>query len=315
MGYNISEVTGFDGGVSDWTLTVDLADPSVTTVTGDFDVVGLTSGDSLGEADTYAISSFGANFGTYTNNFVLNGDGTFSFDIDRAAVIASGTDQTVSFTIVGSTGGDSDDDTVTVTLLICVARGTHVRTGNGNSCVEDLQPGDWVVTRDADLQQIKWIGSRYLSQDVLRDNPNLRPIRIESGALGSGLPTRDLIVSPQHRVLLTDWRAQLFLGQDETLLPAKGMINNENIYIDWQQNNVEYFHILFDRHQIIYTEDQATESFHPADYTLGAIDAEIRAELAILFPDLMQDNTAYGPTIHHVSRIWEARVMAGTRVH
>lgn len=313
MGFNnISEVTGFDGGVDVWTLTVDLDDPSVSMVSGDFDSVNTQFNVNLGDAGvSYAITALSANFGVYTNNFVLNAaTGEFSFDIDRAAVIGSGADQVIEFQITGTSGNNADTDTVRITLLICVARGTRIRSAQGQTVVEDLQTGDWVATKDAGLQQIRWIGSRRLSQDELRDHPELRPIRIASGALGRGLPRNDLVVSPQHRILVSDWRAQLFLGEDDTLVPAKGLVNGTTVTVDTEARDIEYFHILFDSHQVIFTEGQPTESFHPADYSLGAIDADMRAEVLALFPSLAANHAAYGPTAHHVSKVKEARVIA-----
>lgn len=313
MGFNnISEVTGFEGGIDLWTLTVDLSDPSVTMVSGDFDAVNATSGANQGDAGvTYAITAISGNFGVYTNNFVLNAaTGVFSFDIDRAAVIGSGADQVIAFQITGRSGNTADTDTVRITLLICVARGTRIRSAQGQTVVEDLQTGDWVATKDAGLQQIRWIGSRRLSQDELRDHPELRPIRIAMGALGRGLPRNDLVVSPQHRILVSDWRAQLFLGQDDTLVPAKGLLNGTTVTVDTEAIAIEYFHILFDSHQIIFTEGQPTESFHPADYSLGAIDADMRAEVLALFPALARDHASYGPTARHVCKVKEARVIA-----
>ncbi|TMV09919.1 Hint domain-containing protein [Ruegeria sediminis] len=313
MGYNIGEVTGYAGGPSDWTMTADLSDPSVTTVTGDFDLVSLVTGQSVGEANSYSIAQFSANFGTYTNNFVLNPDGSFSFDIDRQAVIQSGVDQTVSFTIVGRTGSQSDDDTVTVTLLICLAGGTLVKTEKGQVPVEDLRVGDLVPTVDDGMQRIRWVGSRSLTAGDLQDNPNLRPIRITAGALGDGRPKQDLLVSPQHRVLIGDWRVQLFLGEDEALVPAKGLVDGQNIYVDDTVEDVDYYHVLFDSHQVIFTNGTPTESFHPADYSLGAIDADMRAELLELFPEIEADS-GYRMTARFVARVKEAKLLTQVEI-
>ncbi|GGH31553.1 VCBS repeat-containing protein [Cribrihabitans marinus] len=313
MGYNIGEVSGYAGGPSDWTLTVDLTDPSATIVTGDFDVISLISGNSVGEADSYAASGFSANFGTYTNNFTLNGDGEFSFDIDRQAVFQSGVDQTVSFTITGTSGANSDDDLVTVTLLVCVAGGTLIETATGPVAVEDLAEDDLVVTRDCGLQPVRWVGCRRLGAEELRHRPELRPVRLSAGALGAGRPERDLLVSPQHRVLLSDWRAQLFYGQDEVLVPAKALVDDDRIRVDTEIRAVDYYHVLFDRHQVIRTNGAETESFHPADYTLRAIDPAARAELLALFPSLAARPGGYGPTARYVARIAEARFLATGR--
>jgi Hint domain len=312
MGYNIGEVTGYGGGPSEWSLTVDLTDPSATTVSGDFDVVSLLTGGSTGEADDYSIIGTSANFDTYTDNFVLNADGTFSFDIDRAAVFASDANQTVSFTILGTSGGQSDDDQVSVTLLICVARGTEIRTANGRRPVETLQPGDWIPTLDNGSQPIRWIGSRLLEAEELRRNPQWHPIRIKAGALGRGRPRRDLRVSPQHRVLLSDWRAQLFFGVDEILVPAKGLVDGQKIRWEQEDSEIEYFHILFDTHQVIYTEGSLTESFHPTGFSLRGVDPEARAELLALFPELDEDDGTYGPAAKYVAKVQEGLFMTQT---
>lgn len=310
MGYNIGEVSGYGGGPSDWTLTVDLSDPSVTTVSGDFDVVNVFTGNSQGEADSYAGSNFDANFNLYASNFTIDGDGIFSFDIDRQAVFQSGADQTVSFTITGTSGANSDDDTVSVTLLVCVARDTLIDTEDGAVAVQDIAIGDRVITRDNGVQTVRWIGCRRLRKPDLMAHPELRPVRIGAGALGHGRPRRDLLVSPQHRILVSDWRAQLFFGQDEVLVPAKALVDHHAITIERATGPVDYYHILFDTHQVIYTEGAETESFHPADYTLGAIDIRARDELFQLFPELREDLAAYGATIRYVARVREARMLS-----
>jgi VCBS repeat-containing protein len=309
MGYNISEVSGYGGGPSDWTLTVDLSDPGVTTVSGDFDVVNVFNGNSQGEADSYAGSNFDASFNLYASNFTIDGDGIFSFDIDRQAVFQSGADQTVSFTITGTSGANSDDDTVSVTLLVCVAKGTLIETSQGSVAVEDIAIDDQVITRDNGLKTVRWVGCRRLHKPDLMAHPDLRPIRIRAGALGNARPVRDLLVSPQHRILVSDWRTQLFFGQDEVLIPAKALVDQNAITVERNTASVDYYHILFDTHQIIYTDGAETESFHPADYTLGAIDTRSRDELFQLFPELSSDLAAYGETISYVARVGEARML------
>jgi VCBS repeat-containing protein len=309
MGYNIGEVSGYGGGPNNWTLTVDLSDPTVTTVSGDFDVTSIFGGASQGEADSYAGSNFDANFNLYARNFTIDGNGIFSFDIDRQAVFQSGADQTVSFTVTGTSGASSDDDAVSVTLLVCVAKGTLIETDQGPVPVQDISVGDQVITRDTGLQTVRWVGCRRLHKPDLMAHPDLRPVRIRSGALGSGRPVRDLLVSPQHRILVSDWRAQLFFGQDEVLVPAKALVDQHSITVERTAASVDYYHILFDAHQVIYTDGAETESFHPADYTLGALDIRSRDELFHLFPELRSDLSAYGETISYVTKVGEARML------
>ena len=310
MGYNIGEVTGStgaSGGVDDWTFDVDLSDPSVTVVTGDFNQVALDGTDQGEAAAGYSFSGLSSNaWGSLSYN---TADGTFTFTIDRAAILASGSDQTVTFTVTGSDGLFFDTDTVILNLLICVARGTMIRCKGGQRPVEDIRPGDAVWTLDDGLQTVRWVGSRRLSGAELRAEPSLRPIRIRPGALGEGRPRRTLRVSPQHRLLLSDWRAEMLFGAPEVLAPAKGLVDDGAIMVDHAATEVEYFHLLFDRHQIIETEGALTESFHPGPWSLREIDRAAREELFRLFPELEADLEAYGEAARMALKPFEARLV------
>ncbi|MAX72543.1 Hint domain-containing protein [Alterinioella nitratireducens] len=309
MGYNIADVSGnATGGPNDWGLTLDLSDPSATTISGDFDVVSLTSGNSQGEATGgYSFSALNTTaWGTLSFNTVT---GEYTFTVDRSAVIQSGSDQVVSFTIVGTSGGNSDDDTVTINILICVARGTMIDTPEGPVAVETLATGDLVRTLDGPPQRVRWIGSRRLDRAALAADPSLRPVRIAQDAFGPARPARDLVVSPQHRIYLDDWRADLLFGEAQVLAPAKGLVNDHSIRVDTQAEEVEYFHLLFDNHEVIYTENTPTESFHPGDYTLCGLEDDVREELFALFPTLQSDADR-PPVTRPALKVWEAAMLA-----
>ncbi|MDJ0628798.1 MAG: Hint domain-containing protein [Rhodobacter sp.] len=307
MGYNISDVSGnATGGADQWTFTADLSDPGVTTVSGDFNVVSIFTGNDLGEATSgYSFSALSTTaYGTLTTNTTT---GAFVFTIDRAAVIASGSDQAVSFTITGTSGGSSDDDTVFIQLLICVLRGTLIETPGGPVPVEALAPGDLVLTKDRGPQPVKWVGLRHVNSEELSRDPSLRPVRIQAGSLGGDLPYRDLSVSPQHRILVTDWRAELMFGEHEVLVPAKSMVNDTAIRVDHTCQPIEYYHILFDRHEIVFTEGAPTESFHPGSFAMRELGDAARVELHKLFPELFRDG--YGETARLSLRPWEGSVV------
>lgn len=290
MGYNISEVTGSTGGPDEWSFTADLTTPGITTISGDFDVVSLNDGDNLGEATGgYTFSALSTTaYGTLSFDTVT---GEFTFTIDRAALIASGSNQVVTFTVTGTSGGNSDTDTVTLNLLICVLRGTMIETADGPRPVEDIRKGDLVLTRDNGWQPVQWIGARRVGTDELATVPSLRPVRIQAGALGDGLPRRDLGVSPQHRVLITHWRAELMFGEHEVLVPAKALVDDDRIRVDDSGAPVEYFHLLFDAHEVMFTEGAPTESFHPGALAIRELGDAARVELQRLFPDLFENAT------------------------
>ncbi len=127
----------------------------------------------------------------------------------------------------------------------CFTRGTLIKTDQGERPIEELAAGDMVLTMDHGYQPIRWIGSTKRAA-----TGDLAPILIRKGALGND---RDLRVSPQHRMLLQGWQAELLFGELEVLATAKSLLNDHSILRD-EGGEVEYFHMLFDTHEIIWAE-------------------------------------------------------------
>ena len=96
--------------------------------------------------------------------------------------------------------------------VICFTPGTRITTPNGSCLVEDLREGDLVQTRDSGPQEIQWIGQRRMSGARLFVMPELRPIRFRADALGGGRPDGELLVSPEHRMLIKGAVAVAWLG-------------------------------------------------------------------------------------------------------
>jgi len=194
-------------------------------------------------------------------------------------------------------------------IIICFAKDTQILTDHGKVAVQDLRVGDLVVTKDNGTQPIRWIGSRTLEAFYLATHPNLRPVRIKAKALGQHLPCEDLVVSPQHRMLVGGAMAQLLFGCDEVLIAAKHLINDHSIGVDHKMTKVTYFHILFDSHQVVFANDAPSESLFPSDMAISALDQIARAEVVELFPNL-DDQTKTSPqTALPVLESYEARVL------
>ena len=172
--------------------------------------------------------------------------------------------------------------------------GTLIDVIGGKVPVEELSPGDMVKTKDHGFQPVLCIGSRRLTEADFANHPELRPIRIKANALGQALPSHDLRVSQNHCVLLNDWRCELLFGQDEVLAPAKALLNDQSIIIEHDNEDVTYFHIMFARHEIIYSNGVETESFHPELEVGDDLSEAKRAELLLLFDDLDQDIMSFG---------------------
>lgn len=173
-------------------------------------------------------------------------------------------------------------------MAICFVFGTSIKTQSGEVAIEDLSAGDMVLTMDHGYQPIRWIGSTKRPA-----TGDLAPILIRKGALGND---RDLRVSPQHRMLLQGWQAELLFGETEVLATAKSLVNDHSI-IRVEGGEVEYFHILFDTHEIVWANGAPSESFHPGEQGWKALDEPTRDEIITLFPDLADgDFTNYGPS-------------------
>ncbi|PLL14648.1 hypothetical protein C0V75_04330 [Tabrizicola sp. TH137] len=182
-----------------------------------------------------------------------------------------------------------DGTTVTFTgieSVVCFARGTRIRTPSGWRAIQTLRPGDLVTTLDHGPQPLRWIGSRALSPSDLAEQPKLAPVRIPADALGPGLPIRDLIVSPQHRMLLSGRLVERMFDLPEILVPAKDLVGAFGITRAALPAGVEYWHMLFDRHEVVAAEDAPAESLYPGPEAIrGLPDAALR-EIITLFPDL-----------------------------
>ncbi|QPI85617.1 Hint domain-containing protein [Rhodobacterales bacterium HKCCA1288] len=250
----------------------------------------------------------------------FGGDGDDRFFIDAAL---SGTD---SLTITGGEGGEiglgdildlsglnpadvnitfsdpasqsgtltylnSFGQSVTVTFseierIICFCPDTLIDTQDGPRAVQDLTIGTKVWTQDHGYQPLRWIAQRRIPQKVALQHPNLWPIRIKAGAMGQGLPTRDLMVSPQHRVLLRSRVAQRMFDCDEVLLAAKHLTAHAGIDQIRPEAGIEYRHFMFDNHELVASNGLLTESLFTGPEAVKAIPAEARDELFTLFPDL-----------------------------
>ncbi|MFY0632807.1 MAG: Hint domain-containing protein [Vannielia sp.] len=172
-------------------------------------------------------------------------------------------------------------------IIPCFTPGTQIATAEGEVAVERLKVGDRVMTRDNGLQVIRWVGRKRLSAAQLARQPELQPVLVRKGAMGQGVPERDMMVSPQHRLLVTGDTPALWFEDREVLAAAVHLVNGESI-CRASLEDVTYIHILFDQHEVVLSDGAWTESFQPGDRTLAGLDKAARAELLALFPELAE---------------------------
>lgn len=158
--------------------------------------------------------------------------------------------------------------------VACVnfTRGTHITMASGAQVpIEDLKPGDRVLTRDNGVQAIRWIG-----QQTVRATGSFAPIVIRKGTLNN---ENDLILSPNHRLFIYQRIDALKAGRAEVLVKAKYLVNGESV-VRSDGGFVDYFQLLFDGHEIIYAEGIAAESLYVDTRVKPVLPPEVQARLA-----------------------------------
>jgi hypothetical protein len=219
----------------------------------------------------------------YTNIFELRADLADDGILNQSVGnYADNTAMGGSITLTGVSGANLTRDN---TNVACFVMGTLIDTPDGPRAIEALARGDLVHTLDNGPQPVLWTGARSVSAEGI-----LAPVHIKAGAMGNHSA---LEVSPQHRILVSGWKAELLFGEPEVLVAAVHLVNECTIVRRYGPG-VTYLHILFDDHQIVSAHGLLSESFHPGAVGLSGVSHDSRRELETLFPELTH-NAAAGP--------------------
>ncbi|WP_106745275.1 Hint domain-containing protein [Yoonia maritima] len=305
-----------DGGAGNDTIDGDGGDDRIT---GGADNDTLTGGDgndtfvyNAGDGDD-VITDFNTgtgqdiNDGDQTNNDFLDLSTFYTnlaearADLNDDGVLNNASLGGGSITLTGVAADDLTADNVN---LACFVRGSRITTTRGEVAVEDLQAGDMVHTVDNGLQPVLHIVSRKVPA-----TGRFAPIVISKGALGNA---RDLLVSPQHRMLMIGWQAQVMFGEGEVLAAAKHLTNGDTIYQRFGLA-VEYFHIVFERHEIIYAEGIPSESFLVSAESVSQQEQHTYDELIALFPELATSPERFNKSARRTLKSHEASLLSQTK--
>ncbi len=235
-------------------------------------------------------------------------DDVVGHDVNDADIDGSG-----NFTLADSDGDTAPDGSGATPLtndldyrdIPCFTEGTLIRTPSGDRPIETLNAGDLVVTRDNGLQPIRWVGrrrvlgrGRFAPIQVLGVNPSQNQTPI--------------LVSPQHRVLVTGAQAQLYFGASEVLVPAKHLVDGIRA---WHAPcaEVTYIHLMFDHHEILYSNGQPSESFFAGDIGLNAVLEPAREQLLAIFPRLRVARDVHPQAARYCVNRREATLLTGGR--
>ncbi|WP_264213409.1 Hint domain-containing protein [Leisingera thetidis] len=290
------------GGDGDDTIDAGIDDDLVDGGAGNDVITGGHGADTLSGGDDRDIF-LGATAGDVVDGGsggddfdTLDLTGTGPFELSGVTVDADGN------SISGTVNFLDGDGTVTGSMsfgeieqiIPCFTPGTLIATPLGECRVEDLKAGDRVITRDNGIQEIRWIGMRTLEGRDLAGASHLQPVLIRQGALGNGLPERDMMVSPNHRVLVANDKTALYFEDREVLVAAKHLTGLAGVDVV-ETSRVTYIHFMFDQHEVVLSDGAWTESFQPGDQSLRGLDNAQRNELFELFPELksQQGRAAY----------------------
>ena len=176
-------------------------------------------------------------------------------------------------------------DTLKKPSTPCFTPGTQIATPRGLRLIENLRIGDPVVTRDNGIQHIRWTGLRGFGPDDLGRASHLQPVLILKNSLGAGVPERDMLVSPNHRMLVSNDKALVHFDEPEVLVAAKHLTGVKGVDAV-ETTAITYLHLMFDRHEVILADGVWTESFQPNDDSLAGLDNARRSEIFEIFPKL-----------------------------
>lgn len=222
----------------------------------------------------------------------------FSNNADQAALEAGPIESISLNSLLGANFSGLTSSREEWDFLTCFAEDTRIKTAMGPRRVQNIKLGDMIPTYDGVMQPVRWIGSTT----VLALGSHA-PVLFKAGSIGN---TRDIRVSQMHRMMLGNWQAELYAGMDEALVAAKHLVNGDDIVLE-TGGTVTYYHLLFDQHELIWSEGALSESFHPGELALSSLDQATRDEVLTLFPELKQNGIrGYGPTARPALRRHEA---------
>lgn len=167
--------------------------------------------------------------------------------------------------------------------LAAFAAGTLIDTPDGPRPIETLAAGDAVTTLGNGSRPVRWVGRRRVEVIEMLAHPGLRPTNFGAGAVGNA---RTLSVSQQQRMLIDDWRAAVYFGEDRVLVAAHALVDDQSARLMLPPGGIDYVMLLCDRHEVLLAEGALSESFHPGEPGLAALPPDERSRLAEAISDV-----------------------------
>jgi len=193
--------------------------------------------------------------------------------------------------------------------VICFTPGTLILTEDGPRRVETIGEGDLIQTKDDGVQEVLWVGRRRITGARLQAMPQIAPVRLAAGALGTDVPDDGLLVSPDHRILLRGAQVNALFNTDEALVCARDLVNDTSVFVDRAVRELAYIHILLPDHQVVFANGVETESFHPASAGRESLLPDDLARLTDILPEIEHDPHVYGGYARRMVSSSEAQIL------
>lgn len=169
-------------------------------------------------------------------------------------------------------------------LLLGVAGTANVRTPCGARRIENVRPGDLIVTRDNGLQPVLMVWKRTVTETDMAADPSLAPIRLKTRAVGPMMPQQDLLVARAHRILVPGYRLADFPDDRSWLIAARDIVEaSDAAFVDKSISELTYYNLVFEDHQAFAANSLPVESFLPSPSVIDRLDEATSRDIAALF--------------------------------
>lgn len=176
--------------------------------------------------------------------------------------------------------------------LSAFARGTVFQSEKGPVAIEDLLPGDRLITARGEASEVKWIGSSLFSTNDLTHSVPLT--RIMADSFGVSRPDTFLNFGPAARILQTPPHLRSEGGQNQILVPAQSMIDGTNVIQVSPPTPVRLYHLGLHRHAAVLASGLEVETYHPGPHPTKALSNTLCSVFTALFPHL-KNAADFGP--------------------
>ncbi len=266
--------------------------------------LGSTQG-TFGNQDVYVIDGSTSGFDSMSGNGEMYADDALALVDDTGTVVqfishwgytvtavegpaAGMTSTDVGTASDGSSSLQSDDGGETYytqystnkgSIPACYAPGSRIETPEGYTLVEDLKVGDLVVTHDQKAARVCWVWSGHQPLDDVELHQ--KPVLISKGALGAGLPDRDLIVSGQHRIAVGANHQLAHIFPDPVFVPAKALLGLPGVRHMAGKRSMQWHHFLCEDHCVVFANNVASESLLLGAQILANLTAAQKDEICV----------------------------------